>query len=95
LGLSRFARGIGVFASKARFGPVPLPLGFNGGCDLGVEEGVGDKWARSWSGSAEPCLRSLRRLWNWDFRALREGWGFASKARSGPVPLLLGFNRGL
>ena len=31
LGLSRFARGLGVFASKARSGPVPLPLGFNRG----------------------------------------------------------------
>ncbi len=53
LGLSRFARGLGVFASKARSGPVPLPLGFNGGFDLGVEKGVGDEWGRSWSGSAE------------------------------------------
>ncbi len=45
--------------------------------------------------SAEPCLRSLRRLWEGSAFALpREGMGlFASKARSGPVPLPLGLPR--
>jgi hypothetical protein len=42
--------------------------------------------------SAGTVLRSLRRLWGgWGFRAVREGiLLFASKARSGPIPLRLG-----
>ena len=53
LGLSRFARGLGVCASKARSGPVPLPLGFTGAVIWEWRRGSGIEWARSWSGSAE------------------------------------------
>ena len=42
-----------MFASKARSGPVPLPLGFTGAVIWEWRRGSGIEWARSWSGSAE------------------------------------------
>ena len=61
----------------------------------GRVERVGGEWAGSWLGSAESCLRSLRRLWMGAFALCAMVGVFASKARFGPVPLPLGFNRGL
>ena len=97
--------GMGLFASKARYGPVPLPLGFPRRRSLvGRVSGPGVRF-QPMSGwgcvgevvgrSAEPYLRSLRRLWEGSAFALpREGMGlFASKARYGPVPLPLGLPR--
>ena len=89
MGLSRCARGGGLFASKARFGRVPLPpgatvspgrrcllsqlSGSSGGRAIYPKAPVHVWLAARW-GSAGPGLRGLRRLLKgWGFRAVREG----------------------
>jgi hypothetical protein len=118
-GFRAVREGILLFASKARYGPIPLRLDVfwrSAGSVLRSQEGLGEEGAFArcarvfgdrlqcllWTDpaplgvlverSAGSVLRSLRKLGEgWGFRAVREGFlVFASKARCGPIPLLLG-----
>jgi hypothetical protein len=102
--LSRCARGEGLIASNARFGPIPLPLGA-GLCQRGIRGqalgvllwpviGHWGWWLRTvggW-GSAGSALRSQVSSGEDRLSRCARGEGLiASNARFGPIPLRCGF----